>query len=220
MSQRIPAWSYSTLDSFLLCPKKYYAEKIAKSASEVTSEATNYGSEAHKHFEQRVKNGKKLPMDLAHHEKVVARLAGAPGDKYTEQKIALTADFKPTGFFDKDVWCRAVIDLIIVNDANGVIVDWKFGKMKQEFDQLDLMVAVVFALYPEMQGIKGMFYWAKEKEITAKSYTRDDIPTIWNDFLPKVKRFNEAFAKEEFPARPNYLCKRYCNVKSCPNHGV
>ena len=214
------AWSYSALDSYELCPKKYAAEKVYRIVKEKRTSVGDYGDEGHKHFEKRLISNKPLPLDLRHHESVLAKLAAAPGEGMPEQKLALNRDFKPTGFFDDDVWVRGIIDFAKVNGQHLLVIDHKFGRMKEGFDQIDLMVAIMFCYMPEINTATGAYYWAKEKKLTRKKYTRNNGPAIWNGFLPRVKQMENAKKNDEFPARPNFLCKRHCPVKSCPYNGV
>lgn len=214
------AWSYSALDSFELCPKKYWAEKIGRIVKEQRSSVGDYGAEMHKHFEKRLINGKQLPLDLRHHEPVMARLHNAPGEGMPEQKLALNRDFQLTGFFDDDVWVRGIIDFAKVNGRHLLVIDHKAGRMKEGFDQINLMVAMMLCVMPEIQTATGAYYWAKHKKLTRKKYQRSDAPDIWNSFLPRVKRMEEAKKNDDFPARPNFLCKRHCGVKSCPYNSI
>lgn len=212
-------WSFSNLELFEMCPKKYYHLRIKKDVQDKGNPMSDYGFEAHKHFEGRLVKGKKLPMDLLHHEKFLAKLVAAKGEGLGEQKLALTRDFQPTGFFDTDVWVRGIVDYTKHNAPHIVIVDHKFGKVKEGFTQLKLMVAMLFAYLPEMETATGMYYWAKEKRITSIKFTRADLPDIWSEFLPRVEQMELAVKTTDFPAQQNFLCKKYCPVKSCPHHG-
>lgn len=212
-------WSFSNLELFELCPKKYFHLRVAKDVKDRGNAASNYGKEAHKHFEDRLIKGKPLPLDLKHHEKVLKKLEGAPGTGLGEQKLALNADFEPTGFFDTDVWVRGIVDYTKYNGDHLLIVDHKFGKMKDGFDQLKLMAAMLLAYMPEINNVSAMYYWAKEKKITSINLTRDQLPELWQVFLPRVKRLKKALTNAEFEAKPNYLCKRYCPVTKCAYHG-
>ena len=214
------AWSFSTLDAYELCPKKYASEKVYRIVKETRSSVGDYGAESHKHFEKRLINGRQLPLDLRHHENVMARLASAPGQGMPEQKLALTRQFQPTGFFDNDVWVRGVVDFAKTNNAHLLVVDHKFGRMKEGFDQIDLMVAIMLCIMPEIESATGAYYWAKDKKLTRKKYVREDTQEIWSGFLPRVQRMEQARKDEDFPARPNFLCKRHCPVKSCAYNGV
>jgi len=140
-------------------------------------------------------------------------------DKYGEQKLALNDKFELTGFFDKDVWVRVIIDFMVVEGNKALIIDWKFGKQKKGDDQLDLMAAVIFASMPEIEYIASAYYWAKEKEFKSVTYDRHDIAEIWNNFIPRADALEHAIKNSEFPATPGFLCKNWCWVKSCPHCG-
>jgi hypothetical protein len=213
------AWSYSALDSFELCPKKHYHEKIAKDVVQKTNEVQGYGIDGHKFFENRLLKGTPLPLDFQHHERYLKRIDTIPGTKMPEQKLAINRDYQPTGWFDDDVYCRAIIDFIIYADKYAVIVDWKFGKQKPGFDQLELSAAVFACFKPEIQTYKAFFYWAKEKKLSPITIERDDTVAIWNRFLPRVNDMQTAIEKENFPAKQNFLCKRHCPVKQCKYNG-
>lgn len=213
------AWSYSVLSAFELCPRKYHAEKVSRRVSEKSNHAADYGTEVHKAFENRLLRNKKLPLDLRHHEKIMVRLANHEGESLPEQRIAINADFESTGFFDDDVWCRGVVDFGKLKEPNLLLVDHKTGRMKEEFDQLDLMAVMMFHHLEEVENIIGVFYWTKNKRFTKKNYARSDIADIWGDFLPRVEKFQKAFETDSFPAKSNFLCKRHCPVKDCKYNG-
>jgi len=65
----------------------------------------------------------KLPLDLRHHQKMLDKLMAVPGEQYEEQRLAITRDFQPTGFFDNDVWFRAVLDYMKVQGPVATIID-------------------------------------------------------------------------------------------------
>jgi hypothetical protein len=215
----MPAWSFSALDAFMTCPRKYEAEKVSKTVKEAKNAMADYGSDAHKAFELFLFKDKPLPLDLRHHQSMLERFKQAPGEGFPEQKLALTAELKPTGFFDSDVWVRGIIDFAKVQGKNAVVVDWKFGKYKDGFDQIRLCTAILMAVMPEVENVVGAYYWAKEKRLTRTRIYRLDIPTIWGDFLPKVKRLESAFEKNDWPAKPSGLCRKYCGVTGCEFHG-
>ena len=146
----------------------------------------------------------------------------ASGDMHTEQKMAITNEFQPTGFFDADVWGRAIIDLLLINHERkaAVIVDWKFGKMKDDWAQLDLFICFIAVYFPELESYAASFYWAKEKKFVTKKVKREDVPELWNGILPRIARLDNAIKTTDFPANPSGLCKKYCNVTSCVHHGV
>lgn len=213
------AWSFSALDSFETCPKRFWHVNVAKDIKEGENEAMRFGSYAHKQFEYRLGKGTPLPIDLQHHEKLLARLVAAKGTHYTEQQLALNRDFEPTGWFDSDAWVRAITDYTIIDGTLGATFDWKFGKQKDGFDQINLVTAILFQYFPEVQCIQGAYYWAKDKAIRRDELTRLRVPEIWNSFLPRVDVMEQAYITTDYEPKPSGLCKRHCPVKKCAHNG-
>lgn len=47
---------------------------------------------------------------------------------YTELRLGITRDWKPTKFFASDVWMRGVVDFVILlENGDALILDWKYG---------------------------------------------------------------------------------------------
>lgn len=212
-------WSYSRLSAYELCPRKYAAEQIERSVAQAEGTAQAYGKEVHSAFDKRCRQGIELPLDLQHHEPAVIALLKFPGKIVTEQRIALNRNFAPTGFFDDDVWFRAIIDLMIYNPKVALIVDWKTGRIQPDFSQLDLMAAAVKGLVPTLEKIRGLFYWTKGRKNTRKDYTPDSLKEVWRQVLPRVNRYQKAHVNNDFPPRPCFLCKRHCAVTGCNFNG-
>lgn len=213
------AWSHSALDVFITCPRKYWAEKVVKVVPWKESPQAAYGKVVHKHFEDRLMKGTKLPMDLTHHEKVMAKFADAPGEGFPEQQLALDRNYQPTGWFDKDCHIRGIIDYVKINGTHAIIVDHKTGRQKDGFRQLDLMFAMISVFQPQVQTATGMFYWTQGKKIVHKKYTRDDVAGIWADYLPEVNRLQAAFDDDLWPTKTNGLCRKWCDYTECQYNG-
>ena len=218
MPKEIP-WSFSKLEAYELCPKKFFHTQIARDVKESFGPEADYGKEVHKHFELRLINGKRLPLDLTHHEPKLKKLADAPGESFPEQKLALNKDFQPTGFFDNDVWLRGIVDYAKKNASNLLIIDHKTGKQHDKFDQLYLMAAMLSAYMPDVENFLVAYYWTKSKELTPDKLKKEDITEVWAQFLPRVEAMQQAIRHDEFPAKKNFLCRRHCPVKSCPYNG-
>lgn len=213
------AWSYSRLTNFEQCPKKFWHLSVAKDFKEPESEAMRYGNKVHKALEKRISEDRPLPSELAHLEPIVAKFASAPGKKYAEQQLAINDNMQPTGWFDKDVFARAIIDLAIVSGNKALIVDWKTGKMHDDFTQQRVAACMFFIFHPELQEIDLMYYWIPDKKPTVESIRRADVKHVWTPVLRRVRNYIEAHEAHDFPPRPSGLCKRHCPVTSCPYHG-
>ena len=213
------AWSYSTLGRYESCPKQYYHINLIKDVKDEygDSEAGAEGNAIHAALFRRVTKGDPLPLPLRHLEPMARRFADAPGEKHGELKLALNREFEPTGFFDPDVYLRAIIDLVIVRGTHATVFDYKTGKIKDDFTQLAMSAAVLSRYMPEIQTFDIAFVWLKHKNISKQSYTRPEFKVIWADLLPRAQQLELAVKTTDFPAKKSGLCKGYCPVKSCPN---
>lgn len=220
------AWSHSALKAFETCPKKYYMTTVEKRFTEHKGEAVTWGSEVHKAFEDYFKTGKPFPIGMRQFQTVADSIKAAVTPKVeelTETKLAINRDFQPVGYFDRDVWVRCVVDYGIKNGSKALIVDWKTGKKSQDSDQLALMAGMMFAQAEELTQITSSFVWLKEpkgNQMDKLVFSRENTGEIWDRFLRRVEAFEEAFVKEDFPAKPNGLCRRFCPVTSCPYNGT
>jgi hypothetical protein len=213
-------WSYSRLKAFETCPKRFFHYDIIKDVEEAESPALREGNEMHRAFEARVRDGTKLPLPYGHHEPTLAKLVDAPGVTYAEQKLGLTADFKPTAFFSPSVWFRTVIDFCKVRSSSAVVVDYKSGKVTEDETQLSLMAATLFHHEPKLDEVKTAFLFANRDKVISRIFTRPELNTIWGGILPRVKKLEEATRHEDYPPKPSGLCVKYCGVVSCPHHGT
>lgn len=213
------AWSYSALGSFETCPHRHYLTKVKKAVPDPPGEAALWGTRVHSALEERLRDGKPLPPSLASFEGYAAKFAAAPGQLLVEQQIALTADFKVTTWFAKDVWCRAVLDVAVLTGNRAVIADWKTGSRKPENEQLELFAGVAFAAYPEIDVASTGFVWLKEKKMDRETYSRDESYGIWQKFLPRVRRLERAHETDTWDKKPSGLCRKWCPCKSCEHNG-
>lgn len=208
------AWSFSRLNSYETCPRKFFRTTVLKDLKEEESEAMAAGTDLHHAFRDRLKTNKPLPLHLRHHEAMLARIAAAPGEKSIEQQIAFNAQWEPVDWFAKDTWVRVISDLTQLNGSYGICWDWKTGRQGEDFTQLKLNAAVTFLLAPELNTIKVAFYWTKNKALDSRIVERKDLPDIWGNLLPRVAKYQEAHDTQDFPPRPNNFCKG-CVVKDC-----
>lgn len=218
---RQTAWSFSRLNSFETCPKKFWHESVRKDIPFEESEAMRYGKLVHKALELRVGKGTPMPLNLRHLEKYAKLLSNAKGDKLTEQQLAIDNNFEPCDWFSKQTWCRAILDLAIVKGSHAVVFDYKTGKISSDFTQLRLAGVLLMLHMPELQTVELSYLWTKEKKITKyeQTLTRDDIKKVVLEMMPRIKKYERAHRMESFPARPGFLCKNWCPVKVCPYHG-
>lgn len=223
MKKKKFTWSYSSLTSFETCPYRWYLTRWAKKVEEPQTESTLWGNRVHKALEERVKQNKPLPEDMEKFEPIVQTLIdfGKGAQVECEQKLAINKNFQKTGYFDHDVWLRSIADITITKGDKAFVGDYKTGKMANvpDSDQLALNSAVIFIHKPWVKSIVNAFVWLKERTISKEVFHREDLPAIWNKFLPRVRRMEQAIELENFPARPSGLCRAHCPCTQCPHNG-
>jgi hypothetical protein len=209
------------LESFETCPWRHYLTKVSKEVVDPPGEAMSRGRVVHKAFENRIKNHVPLSGTMAQHEPIVARLETlAIGGKIeAETQMALDQNYRPVPWFGKGPnapWVRAITDVSVFKKTKAFVGDWKTGKRKSESTQLKLSAAVMFATHPWLEEIRNSFIWLDEPDptlrLTVETYHRAEQGVLWQDFLPRVARLENAHANNAWPKRPSGLCRRHCPV--------
>lgn len=217
------SWSYSALKNFETCERRHYEIDRAKRWKEDSSDALLWGNSFHEAMAARIGPKKKpLPITMAKYEEfaLVAEKYGAAGEIHVENKIAFDRAFRATEYFDNSTWFRGVIDLIIRIGDLAIMWDWKTGKVLDDPQQLGLFATCVFSRYPEIQRCQTSYIWIGNDATSDALFTRADLPRIWADIMPRVKRMEEAYYSVSYSANPSGLCKKYCPVASCEYYGV
>jgi hypothetical protein len=205
------AWSFSALDMFEKCRKKFYHLKVRKDVKEPDNQWQADGKFVHDALFNYCMNGVPLPVQLA--DKVMAI---PHAEKYGEMRLCLNAELQPRDFFAKDAWVRAVLDLLLINGSSATIIDWKTGKQKPGFDQLRLAAAILSRYMPEITHFILAYAWLKDNELKIEVIRKDELKQVWLEFLPRAAEIDKAEATTDFPANPTPLCG-YCPVTSCPH---
>jgi len=209
-------WTYSQLEKFTTCPKQFYHLRVAKDFKDPPTEHTVWGEKVHSAFEYRIAEGHPLPEGMTQWEGIAAKLAAIKGQKFVEHQLGVSSSFAPSAWGTS--WSRGIIDLLVIDGTKAGVFDYKTGKRKPT-DQLSLYAAYTFATFPKVDTVTTGFVWLKDKKIDKEKFTRDDIPTIWQKFLPTVRKLELAYDNNQWPARPSGLCRAWCAVISCPHNG-
>lgn len=213
------AWSYSSIKTFDQCPKKYYHLKVAKDVKDEGGPAAQYGTDLHSAAEEFVRDGTPLPAKFSFIQSLLDTLVAIPGTKHCELKLGIrqTVDgFEPCGFFDKDVWYRGIVDLLVINDTTAHMIDYKTGKNAKYADmkQLDLMAGALFVHYPKLNKIKSGLAYVASNEFPKKTHYRSGLAEYLGVFEPQLDRLEHAEASGVWNAKTSGLCS-FCPVTSC-----
>jgi hypothetical protein len=215
----MPAWSYSSIKTFEQCPKKYFHLKVAKDVKDDPGEAAEYGTAVHLAAEEYIRDGKPIPEKFSFMRSVLEPLAAKQGDKHCEMRLGVAktdTGFEPCGFFDKNVWYRGIVDLLIVNGNKGWMVDYKTGKNAKYADmkQLDLMAAALFIKYPELDTIKSGLAYVVSNEFPKKTHKRKYLDRYMAVFDNQLDRLEAAMENGIWKPQSGPLCG-WCPVTSC-----
>jgi predicted RecB family nuclease len=163
-------------------------------------------------MEYRIKDGTPLPEGMTQWEGLATKISNMAGEKFCEVEMALDENFQPAPW--GNAWTRGIADLLIVNGDKAVNLDYKTGKRKLTH-QLMLYAGYTFAIYPQVNTVVTGFVWMRDKKIDKETFTRDQVPMIWQTFIPKVRKLESAYERDAWPCRPSGLCKGWCPVKTC-----
>ena len=208
-------WSYSGLKDYVNCPRQYHEVKVVKRYVKYPTKQTLYGSDVHSALENYVKNGTPLPKNYSHYAKQVDPLIEMDGDKYPEHRMAVTYEKVPCTFGAKDYWVRGIADLLVVNEEQGYIVDYKTGSNRYpDPKQLQLMALLAFAHFPQLEHVKAGLLFVVHSHFVTSEYKRSNIENLWKDFAGDLERLRLSFETDKWLANPTPLCG-WCPVKTC-----
>lgn len=214
---KIPPWSFSTISAYETCPLKYYASKVSKEFPEKPTEATTWGNRVHTAMEHRVVKKTPLPEGMGQWEEIAALFDSPGGQVLVEKRLSLNKQFQPCAWDSS--WVRGIVDIGVLKEKTGKAYDWKTGKPKTDSLQMKLFAALMMHSYPYLENVKTGFVWLINNTMTEAKYTRDELPSIWEEFLPKVHRWERAYELDKWEPKPSGLCKQYCPNLKCNFNG-
>lgn len=212
------AWSHSRRKTFCDCPKQLYHTQIAKKGHPdrvdfVQTKAMIDGNLVDDALTKRISLGTPLPPQYEPYEPMVQAVMAAPGNKFTQMKLALDQTFTPCGYMDWDnAWVRVIYDIAVIDGEYAFLGDWKNGQIWLDEEQLRLFATVGFHVFPEVQTIDTSYIWLKHGVTSDKSYDRRELPDMWQTFIPTIERMQAAFKTNHWPATPGKQACKWCSV--------
>jgi len=210
-------WSYSSLSLYQQCPKKYYHLKVAKDIKEPLGEAIVFGNTIHKIAEEYVGKGVPIPEKYKEIEPALESIRNMEGEKLCENKLGLTADLEPCGFFDKKVWWRGIADIIILQGDRALTIDYKTGKKSQYADlkQLEVLSLAIFKHFPQVKKVKAGLLFLYAEDFVKADYLSDNQEEAWGPWISDVGQLQTSVEHNVWNAKPNFTCRGWCPVTSC-----
>lgn len=207
--------SYSSLHAYDdICPYRYYRTYVVRDIKYVETPERKKGNQTHDALALRV-GGKPLPADLHHLEKFATPLDGH-GAK-AEGRAAITKAGKPCDYFASDVYLRGALDVTIVKDTTGFILDWKDGKSRwvKRFE-LDVHAVLLHAKYPQLGRIHAQYCFTTEDKLS-ELYDCSDTRGTWQQIAGIVGRIEQDLQRGTFEKREGPLCG-FCDVIDCKHN--
>ena len=206
--------SYSSLKMYENCPKRYYHQRITKEVSDSGSEATRYGERVHKALEERLLGDNVLSQETIQYEALcnsIAKMKEHPdfSELLLEEKLTVTEDFTPTGWWSDDAWLRSILDVLVLFKDKAIVMDWKTGKRRPDFTQLEMFALQVFSHFPHIDRVTTSFVWLKDMKQDKRSFCRDLSGEMQGHLSGRIDRINKSLENDDFPAKPSGLC-RWC----------
>jgi hypothetical protein len=221
-------WSFSQLSQFETCPFQWAAERFYYTVPRQDTEATRWGTEVHKAFEDYVgSDGAIEPPDQLHFmggKKYAQVLLGAKKKGMTvmcEFQMALNRKLQPVDFDSDEAWARGIADVVIIDGDKVRIWDWKTGKEKDDQTQLLIFCAFIAQYFPQLNDFQAEFVWLKSDKKTGmpRPISRKELLPIWKNILGRVKMMEDKVNDEMFIPRPNGLCRNWCHATDCKHCG-
>jgi hypothetical protein len=205
------AHSYSAIKQFENCPKQYNMQRVTKEVKATFGVEADWGNKIHEGLEVALKEGNFLG-EVKKYEPLINAFRQLDGDLFAEQEYTLNDKLEPTGWWDDDAWLRSKLDVLVLNPPLAVVADWKTGKHRPDFFQMELFAIQVFKHHPDIEEVRTSLVWLKDMVIDNAQYTKDEAPELWNKFYAKIHRIEAALKANTWPAKPSGLCP-WCPAK-------
>jgi hypothetical protein len=219
-----PVWSHSTLSSFDTCPRKFWAERIAKTAIQEIHPKTEWGTKVHQALEDHGKSKKPMPSNMVQYKpyaEKIAALAATAEEAHYEFKMGMTREYKPCDFDSSIAWGRAIADVLLVYHTKQtiIVIDTKTGKYRGRTDQPIINAVMAMVKYPNIEVVKTLFAYTNEDIMDTDTFYRSSVAQEFSRVQDKTVDFINAVKFQNFPARRSGLCRQYCGDRSCPFNG-
>jgi len=207
--------SFSSIKMYENCPKRYYHQRITKEVKDTGSDATRYGERVHEDLEHRLVKAKPLSKETESYEalcKSIENMVGE-GELYAEKQLCLNENLTPTGWWAADAWLRSILDVLIIIGDKAIVMDWKTGKRRPDFTQLQMFALQVFKHFPQVTKVQSTFVWLKDMSLDSETFKQNQTNLLWADLLARIGRIQESQEHNNWPARPSGLCN-WCPAKN------
>ena len=215
----VKAWSASALKKFETCKYATYLKSVKKCA-DPSGEAANRGTQIHSMAEDYINGTTKfnqMPAELRKFTGLMQDLREkhAEGVVVQEQNWGFDVNWNETGYFDKNIWLRAKLDVFLrEDDTSARVIDWKtgkkFGNEIVHAGQGIIYTIATFKRYPELEHLSTEFVYLDHGETTVQRWTRKEAMRL----APRLNiRATKMTSCVSFPPSPGP--SQCCSPASC-----
>jgi len=228
-------YSFSKINTYEMCPKKFELSYIEKIKVFVPNMATERGSFIHNMLENHTKQKEtKYKFTLIDDEmekeciSIYEKFRESDWGEYylnnesieTEAEVEfgmkITDDgLVPCSYYDKLALFRGKIDHLMNDDITISVADWKTGKISRYPAPLQLVMYAVWAFnyYTNIKTVISSFVYVEhvgdDKMVKEYTFTRDMLPSLTKKVIEKITNIEKA---TNFPKKEGPLCN-YCDYR-------
>jgi CRISPR/Cas system-associated exonuclease Cas4 (RecB family) len=199
--------SYSFIRDYQNCPRKAHHKYVLRDLPKEDSAALRHGNLVHKMLEDAINENKPLSEN---YKRYVSALRSLQSPVKAEVKLASDPNGSPCDFFAAEAAFRGKVDVLVSNDREAVLVDWKTGKVREDPLELEIQACLTKINYSQLKIISGYYVWLAEARIGKKFIFKENEQTF--RWLSKLRK--EIMGLEEWKPMPNPLCG-WCQLLSC-----
>lgn len=210
---KTPPWSHSLLHSYEICEYQCYRQYVKRDIPWEPTPQKELGNRAHKALELRLREQTELPEEFKPYEGMMMPIVKFDGEKHFEWKLGIREEGSPCDFYADDVWGRGVLDVVMVKDHTGMILDWKTGKEREDPAELEVQSILLRAARPGLTKIVGRYVWLKTNKLGIP-HDLSDTPVKLAHIRAKMEKVKMNMRVGTWQKHANVLCG-WCSVKDC-----
>ena len=215
--KRLTAWSFSRWETYTKCPyfaKLRYFDRLPEPPP---GRPLIRGSAIHLEAEKYLKakrKPRKIPASLRFFEEDFAQLRKQRA--VAEGKWGFDKNWKPTGFFDADIWCRMILDArvrLAKKTKAARVIDFKTGREYPKHEQqLELYALGGFSADLTLETITSEMWYLDSGDSWEVEFNREEHHKM---LLGKwAERVEPMLSDTKFIATPSEDSCKWCPFKN------
>lgn len=215
-------FSYSKINTYNICPRKYEFSYIDFYPRKGSSDVVLKGTLLHKMIELYINdkdydipyekeflslkeedfNAFKEDFEKIKEQPLIKQL------KKMKDSCEINVEQKLTNVFENFIFSGNT-DTLVKNEKKLIIIDYKTGKVNQNFEQLEFYALVSSYLYPEIQDFLLVLSFVSHEQDLKITLKKENMSKIENKLIKYISNINNSI---KFDKKVGPLCN-YCDYK-------